>query len=275
MIAQPTPRAPLVAWLTGSLIIHAVILLAAPVHMPHAQPRGPEIHVSLTRPQLSSTSAPAPQKQSASLQPRRTAIAHKLPANRSAPDPPREPPRPANAAAVPAARHPEIPDVERREPPRDPAPFDLWGEVVSWAPAQAPAAASALVEAAQASLGAGLDPGHEQGEVKAPDSDYSDAGEAAAVVPPVADSAARPVYPETERRAGREGTVHLRLLVDASGVVERAVIARSSGRRSFDESARTTAERWTFHPARRGEDPIPAWILVPVEFRLEDEQLPQ
>jgi protein TonB len=43
----------------------------------------------------------------------------------------------------------------------------------------------------------------------------------------------------------------------------------SSGHPRLDEAARRAVQTWRFVPAKRGEEPVAAWVLVPVSFRLE------
>ncbi len=78
-----------------------------------------------------------------------------------------------------------------------------------------------------------------------------------------------PPYPALARRAGEQGRVVLRVLVNPSGNADEVEIRTSSGHRRLDESARDTVRRWRFIPAKRGDDPVPAWVLIPISFRLE------
>jgi periplasmic protein TonB len=78
-----------------------------------------------------------------------------------------------------------------------------------------------------------------------------------------------PVYPALARRAGEQGRVVLRVLVNASGNAGEVEIRTSSGHRRLDESARDTVRRWRFVPAKRGDEPVSAWVLIPISFRLE------
>lgn len=78
-----------------------------------------------------------------------------------------------------------------------------------------------------------------------------------------------PAYPASARRAGREGTVRLRLVISPSGRVAEAVIVESSGQRDFDEAAqRTILREWRYAPARRGGIAVTAEETVRIEFRL-------
>lgn len=78
-----------------------------------------------------------------------------------------------------------------------------------------------------------------------------------------------PAYPALSRRLGEEGRVVLRVLVDASGSADEVVIRDSSGHERLDGAARDTVRRWRFVPAKRGEQPIAAWVLIPISFKLE------
>lgn len=78
-----------------------------------------------------------------------------------------------------------------------------------------------------------------------------------------------PAYPALSRRMREQGRVVLRVLVNQRGGADEVRISDSSGHPRLDDSARETVKRWRFVPARRGAEPVPAWVLVPVSFRLE------
>lgn len=78
-----------------------------------------------------------------------------------------------------------------------------------------------------------------------------------------------PPYPATARRSGQQGRVLLRVRVSAAGAAEEVLVRESSGHARLDEAARDTVRRWRFVPARRGAQPVPAWVLIPISFRLE------
>lgn len=78
-----------------------------------------------------------------------------------------------------------------------------------------------------------------------------------------------PYYPALSRRAGEQGRVVLRVLVNVRGSADEVEVRTSSGHTRLDESARDTVRRWRFVPAKRGDEPVPAWVLIPVSFRLE------
>ncbi|HEY1029836.1 MAG TPA: energy transducer TonB [Pseudomonas sp.] len=77
-----------------------------------------------------------------------------------------------------------------------------------------------------------------------------------------------PEYPSLAQRRGWEGTVLLRVHVLASGKPSDIRIQRSSGREVLDDAAVRAVKRWSFVPARRGDQTIAGWVSVPLEFRL-------
>jgi len=81
----------------------------------------------------------------------------------------------------------------------------------------------------------------------------------------------RPSYPATARRAGAEGTTVLRVHVRADGTIDDVQISRSAGHAALDEAAAAAVARWRFEPARSGSEAVAVWVLVPVEFRLQNE----
>lgn len=82
-------------------------------------------------------------------------------------------------------------------------------------------------------------------------------------------TATPPAYPIQALRAGVQGTVMLKVLVDPTGKPLQVVIARSSGSRLLDDAARKhVLAAWRFHPAMRDGQAIEVWALVPVRFNL-------
>ncbi len=78
-----------------------------------------------------------------------------------------------------------------------------------------------------------------------------------------------PPYPTPSRRSGEQGRVILRVLVNPRGMADEVEVRRSSGYVRLDDSARATVRRWKFVPAKRGTEPVAAWVLIPISFRLE------
>ncbi len=77
-----------------------------------------------------------------------------------------------------------------------------------------------------------------------------------------------PDYPALSRRLGEEGRVLLRVLVDAKGLAQQVEIKASSGSRRLDQAATEAVKKWRFIPAKRGNQPIVGWALVPINFQL-------
>jgi TonB family protein len=75
------------------------------------------------------------------------------------------------------------------------------------------------------------------------------------------------VYPAAALDAAVEGTVVLRLSIDADGAVTNAEVMNPAGY-GFDEAALTAALRFHFSPARKGEIRVPSRIAYEYEFHL-------
>ncbi|TFG59204.1 MAG: energy transducer TonB [Spirochaetales bacterium] len=81
-----------------------------------------------------------------------------------------------------------------------------------------------------------------------------------------------PAYPRKAREKGIEGTVLIRLHVDAKGIPQSAEIAASSGSDLLDTSALKAVKAVKFLPAFEGEKPIASEVVVPIRFVLDDTQ---
>lgn len=77
-----------------------------------------------------------------------------------------------------------------------------------------------------------------------------------------------PQYPSLSRRLGEEGRVMLRVYVDERGLPARIEMRSSSGHERLDQAALETVRQWKFVPARRGDQAVGAWVLVPISFSL-------
>ncbi|MEW5709466.1 energy transducer TonB [Pelomicrobium sp.] len=93
------------------------------------------------------------------------------------------------------------------------------------------------------------------------------------VTPPRFDAAylnnPAPDYPALARRMGEEGRVLLRVLVTADGRASQVKLHATSGSARLDEAAARAVAQWRFVPARQGDQPVDAWVLVPVVFKLQ------
>ncbi|ENO90749.1 energy transducer TonB [Thauera linaloolentis] len=77
-----------------------------------------------------------------------------------------------------------------------------------------------------------------------------------------------PPYPPLSRRLREEGQVMLRVLVSSDGQPSRIEVRTSSGSERLDRAAEQAVARWRFVPAKRGDTPVEAWVLVPIVFKL-------
>lgn len=80
-----------------------------------------------------------------------------------------------------------------------------------------------------------------------------------------------PRYPAQARREHMQGTVILRVLVDAQGRPQQVLVQSGSGHRLLDRTAQQQVlAHWRFKPAVVDGHAVPAWALVPVQFSLRD-----
>jgi protein TonB len=76
-----------------------------------------------------------------------------------------------------------------------------------------------------------------------------------------------PVYPALSKRLREEGTVLLRVNLDAQGIVLDLTIEKSSSFQRLDQAALEAVKQWRFIPAKRGQEAMPSSALVPIEFK--------
>jgi periplasmic protein TonB len=79
-----------------------------------------------------------------------------------------------------------------------------------------------------------------------------------------------PDYPQMARRLGQEGRVLLKVLVAESGMAQTVELAKSSGHEKLDQAAIEAVKKWSFIPAKRSNQPISAYVLVPIKFSLNN-----
>ncbi|WP_246149068.1 energy transducer TonB [Candidatus Accumulibacter phosphatis] len=79
-----------------------------------------------------------------------------------------------------------------------------------------------------------------------------------------------PTYPPLSRRMGEEGEVVLRVHVETSGRPSQIEVRKSSGSPRLDQAALDAVWHWRFVPAKRGEEALAAWVLVPITFHLKN-----
>ncbi|KEH07996.1 hypothetical protein GY14_23395, partial [Delftia tsuruhatensis] len=77
-----------------------------------------------------------------------------------------------------------------------------------------------------------------------------------------------PNYPAISRRMGEQGTVMLRIFVDAQGLPQKIEVSKSSGYDRLDQQAVDGVKNWKFVPGKSNGTPTPMWVTVPVKFTL-------
>ncbi len=60
----------------------------------------------------------------------------------------------------------------------------------------------------------------------------------------------------------------LRFVVEVDGHVGTVQVDSSAGSPELDQSAVEAVKTWRFEPARRGKEPVPVWVTLPVRFSL-------
>lgn len=78
-----------------------------------------------------------------------------------------------------------------------------------------------------------------------------------------------PDYPPASRELGEQGRVLVRAMVTVEGRVGQVALRKSSGFNRLDQAALDSVRHWRFVPARRGSQPVSAWVVVPVAFSIE------
>lgn len=79
----------------------------------------------------------------------------------------------------------------------------------------------------------------------------------------------QPEYPSLARKAGLEGDVWVKALVDRDGKVQKVIVSRSSDIVSLDEAAVESARKCRYRPAIRGGQPVAIWVTYKIEFSLD------
>jgi protein TonB len=187
------------------------------------------------------------------------------PVAKAAPQPMAEPPAP-----IPLPLQPRVePTVSELPPSPPPAPPEAVQPSAPLPTLQSAATADAPGPAQAPSPLALATP-----QLAAPVSSAVPAGATSAQPSPPRFNAAyldnpKPAYPLSARHMRLEGTVRLRVLVSAAGTVERIEVQQTSGSPVLDRSALDAVRHWRFVPAKRGEEAVPAWLVVPIVFTLK------
>jgi len=84
---------------------------------------------------------------------------------------------------------------------------------------------------------------------------------------PVEIKRVNPVYPELAKKAGIEGTVVVKVLVNTKGDVEKVEILKSHP--LLDEAAVTAAKQFKFTPGKQRDKFVKVWVSIPFNFKLK------
>lgn len=76
-----------------------------------------------------------------------------------------------------------------------------------------------------------------------------------------------PEYPDIARRAGIEGTVWVKILVDKEGKAKKALVMKSDAE-IFNDPAIKAAMQFVFTPAMMNNGPVAVWAAMPFHFKL-------
>jgi len=77
-----------------------------------------------------------------------------------------------------------------------------------------------------------------------------------------------PEYPALALRRNWEGTVLLRVRVLPNGRPGDIQVQQSAGRSQLDEAAVAAVRRWSFVPAKKGDQAVEGWVTVPIDFKI-------
>jgi TonB family protein len=85
---------------------------------------------------------------------------------------------------------------------------------------------------------------------------------------PVLMKIAVPQYPDAAMKKKLGGTVWLNVLVDQRGRVKSARVLKSDAE-ELNQAAIDAARKYAFTPGIYRNKPIPVWVSIPIEFRME------
>ena len=208
----------------------------------------------------------------------------------TAPPPPAPPPKPV-ARAIAAVKHALVPNRAPKvvptptsaPPPPAPEPTpvpEAKPEPVApptkaETPSTVPTAGTETFKGSDVDLGRGGATGGKAGQSLAAVGPSSSAlgaegsGTLTSFAIPKGGYQMKPVYPESARRAGIEGTSLLRFEINEQGMVSKVTVEKSAGHEELDRAAVAAIQRWRFEPARRGSQAVAVWVTLPIRFELK------
>lgn len=78
-----------------------------------------------------------------------------------------------------------------------------------------------------------------------------------------------PEYPFELKRTGVTGVVAVKVLIDEKGAVAECIVAKST-HPDFEKPALDAVKKWKFKPAQKAGEPVKAWLMIPLQFQLQD-----
>lgn len=78
-----------------------------------------------------------------------------------------------------------------------------------------------------------------------------------------------PEWPELVKRAGIEGSLQVKFLVNVDGTVMDVQIVKSSGNQLLDEAAVASVWKYRFTPAKQRDKLVRVWVFRKIEFKFK------
>jgi protein TonB len=175
--------------------------------------------------------------------------------------PPTPPAPPTSTPPMPQPKQEAKPKTQAKPEPKAKTPDPSIPPPIDASQAKAAEAA----KAAESQMpNAAVAPASSQGTAGTPI--QTDIGKLVVVYQPDAD----PYYPSFSKRAGEQGEVVVRLIIDETGVVEEAVLLRSSGFARLDRAAEHIGRRYRFKPYTVNGNPARISTILLIKFNLKN-----
>ena len=81
-----------------------------------------------------------------------------------------------------------------------------------------------------------------------------------------------PTYPEILKRAGIEGEVWIKAMINEKGIVETVEVFRTTNK-DFNDATIEAAKKWEFVPASKDGKAIRTEVTIPFKFRLAESSI--
>ncbi len=244
--------------LAASAVLHALFFLIAHGFPAFTMP--PPVEVEITSPFLGTGPARlAPPKAKVE-----GAKGIPLPAQKAEAQKPVETPKPSEPPKDWTTKTVEVPKVEKPQPPPQ-------------APGAVPAGTQSAPTPGGVTGGTGISPllgGVDGHSAYGTPNGTGDGGAPLTAMPRLLNldeimANLKKYYPESERRAGHEGDVLLKVHIGADGLVPASDVI-SADSPAFGTAAQKVALLMRFSPAMKAGGPVPVSIRLPINFRLKD-----